>query len=373
MKHRSLAGRVYHHVQQLRLYQQEKYTNYILYVTNRCNLTCEHCFYNAELNHPLKEFTVDELKKMFEPIKGDCNSLILTGGEPFIRNDLFEVCKVLNESGVEYILIVTNGFFTDRVYDTVKKITEGLPDLSLAIQISLDGLCDTHSKIRQSRFSFDKLVATANKLKELPVDLTLKTFLSKSNFREIEEFAEYVDKNIGVQHSYDFVRGTETSGLPLTEAMSGFSPKDKSIFLDDNEIREAWKKLYSVYKKRGKGSLNKLFSAAGALTSLEVGAKTLLLRKSPGRCIAGDKMGVIYPNGDMGICELMKVVGNVRQENYDLKKVWHNENSERQRKHIDGCYCTHGCFQAYQYKPKFQQMLVKNIFRLALNGKPRVI
>ena len=64
----------------------------------------------------------------------------------------------------------------------------------------------------------------------------------------------------------------------------------------------------------------------------------------PFECKAGKTIGVLEANGDVRLCELKEVVGNVKNFDYDFKKVWFSERAEKVRKTVPGCSCTHPCF-----------------------------
>jgi radical SAM protein with 4Fe4S-binding SPASM domain len=64
-------------------------------------------------------------------------------------------------------------------------------------------------------------------------------------------------------------------------------------------------------------------------------------------CLAGDKVGVIYSNGDVFPCELLnKQIGNIKEHNYNFKELWNSEKGKHVRRFIKvtQCFCTHECF-----------------------------
>ena len=357
-----MLKRAYNYIGRYLRFHNQKYINFIFFITNRCNLSCEHCFYSKQLNKPLEELSLEEIDLTFKSLNSKCKSVILTGGEPFIRNDLFEICKILSENGIKYVTIPSNGLDTEKIYNTVGRILKEL-NLHLTVQLSLDGLEKTHDKIRVHKGLFKRVVTTAKKLKGLNFDLNLNTSMSKTNYKELEQLAEYVDKNIGITHNFEFVRGVETSGVAPCNS-NNFSPKDKTIFLNERELIDVWKILSKIYKRRSNGSLTNLFLNGWQVSTAEYSIKTLLKRKSPAKCTAGDKMGVIYPNGGLAICELMKPVGNIRKNDLNVMKVWDNNYANKQRQFVSKCYCTHGCFIGYPYTIKYQFVLLKNVIKL---------
>lgn len=72
-----------------------------------------------------------------------CKFVQITGGEPFVRSDIWDVIKILRRKS-RRVLINTNGYYTDRILTTVKKF----PDM--VFRISIDGERETHNRIGAS-------------------------------------------------------------------------------------------------------------------------------------------------------------------------------------------------------------------------------
>src|SRR3989344_7476050 len=140
---------------------------FIFYPTSRCNLSCSHCFYHDSLNKKVKELSLEEIDK-FTKTMDPLLLLILTGGEPYVRSDIDQIVKIFYENTkVPIITIPSNGFFTGRMIEKVRKIMELCPKLVLNQLISLDGLYELHDKIRGFEGSFNKAIKTIEALKEL--------------------------------------------------------------------------------------------------------------------------------------------------------------------------------------------------------------
>jgi MoaA/NifB/PqqE/SkfB family radical SAM enzyme len=73
-------------------------------------------------------------------------------------------------------------------------------------------------------------------------------------------------------------------------------------------------------------------------------SQVLKNKKWPFKCQAGNLIGVLDPNGDVRLCELTDVVGNVRSADHDFQKVWFSDPANEMRKKIRDCACTHACF-----------------------------
>jgi len=166
---------------------------FIFYPTSRCNLSCSHCFYHDSLNKKFKELTLEEIDK-FSKTMDPLLHLIITGGEPYLRNDIDKIVKIFYENTkVPIISIPSNGFFMDRMVKQIRNMMESCPDLVLCQHISLDGLREDHDRIRGLKGCFDKAIKTVYALKDLQKEFgrinvgTITTFTSQNqhNFKEI--------------------------------------------------------------------------------------------------------------------------------------------------------------------------------------------
>lgn len=67
-------------------------------LTHACNQHCKHCYLNGGLHHTVAEMTTEQIKKIFREFKEQGGkSVIITGGEPFMRNDIWEVLDYIEE------------------------------------------------------------------------------------------------------------------------------------------------------------------------------------------------------------------------------------------------------------------------------------
>ncbi len=135
----------------------------IHYVTDKCNAKCEHCFYWKSLGGKY-EPSLEEIEKL---VKGmpKLNSVSLTGGEPFLREDIVDVALIWAKKA-DRISIPTNGLLTERIVKDVREILDKTKDMgtSVSVQVSLDGLKRLHDKTRGVKI-FDKAVKTLKELR----------------------------------------------------------------------------------------------------------------------------------------------------------------------------------------------------------------
>ena len=145
-----------HHLHKAIIKKNQLPSVFILFVTSRCNLSCAHCFYHDSLNKRFNELTLDEINtftKTMDPLL----SLILTGGEPYLRHDLDQIARIFYENTrTPIITIPSNGWYLDKMSEQIRNMMKWCPELVLNQSISLDGLQEDHDRIRGANGSFKK-------------------------------------------------------------------------------------------------------------------------------------------------------------------------------------------------------------------------
>ncbi len=108
----------------------------IFFVTSRCNLRCKHCFYIPNIS-PTQEISLIEIRRMASSAKNRLKQIIITGGEPFLRDDLYEIALSFVNNGCQMINIDSNGTLPLKVESFLKKFLKETR-ATLVFQISLD-------------------------------------------------------------------------------------------------------------------------------------------------------------------------------------------------------------------------------------------
>ena len=290
------------------------------------------------------ELSIDEIRKIACSLDHPV-SLSLTGGEPFLRKDLTEIIRAFYEGcGTREVGIATNGTFEATTVETVSSVLEQGFLSNLSVQISLDGLEKVHDAIRGINGAFKKAMSTLkalNKIRKRYPNFYLKTALSiqKRNITELEKFVEYL-LPLNIPLRFNIVRGGGFGVFDLPKnASSGFDPRDEgSSFLSLDEIKNA----YVWLKNKSDKSLFH-FWPARQQKIWELSIKMLEEGRSEMPCYANTMESVLYANGDVAFCELSKTYANIREYNYDFRRIWKIEEADRMRKLIGRCCCIHGC------------------------------
>jgi len=310
----------------------------IYFVTERCNARCNHCYNWRFEQDESCELSLQEIERLCKNI-GELYHVNFTGGEPFLRNDLYKVIKAFYDNcKLTSADITTNGYYSDKVHKIAKRLMEKCPQLNLQITVSLDHIRRQHDRIRRLPGLFENAVQSIMKLKDMKhpkLTVAVNLTLTKENEKDIVKVYSYIRDVIKPHMIYPIlVRGNPRD--PTTKEVSGES-YDKLIALWMQDLRG---KDFVGYQKRPFGFL---------LTARDiVTRKAISKAKKISNCSAGHLGGVIHSNGDVFPCELLPTTfGNIRDYHYDFKKIWFSQRAEGIRKSIKDkrCTCTHECFR----------------------------
>jgi len=321
-------------------------TALIFFITNRCNMKCAHCFYHDELNttKASNELKLDEIEKIAASLKKPIN-LSLTGGEPFIRNDVVDICRVFSEkNGCRNFGLATNGYYIEKTVTACRTILETLPIDTFTVQISLDGMQEVHDEIRVIRHGFDKAVDTIKQLAELSKEYSnfsvrVSITIQNKNIDDVLNMVDYI-KAFEVPVKFALVRGQHfgTYNLPISVA-NAYDPLESDAPLLDMSRLDG---LFAEIKKRNDESDFKFWTERQQ-EKIRISLDMIKNKKSDIPCYAGKVDGVLYSDGEVALCELTKNVGNIRDFDLNFERVWNSEQANKYRKGITKCSCIHGC------------------------------
>jgi len=142
----------------------------------RCNLTCKHCYsISADKDFP-NELSTQQAFKILEDLKQfGVSVLILSGGEPLLRKDIFEISQRAKEMGF-YIGLSTNGTLIDE--NNIENIAKMNYDY---VGISLDGIEETHDKFRRLKGAYQSSLNAVRLCKENGIKIGIRFTLTQDN------------------------------------------------------------------------------------------------------------------------------------------------------------------------------------------------
>ena len=314
----------------------------IFFVTARCNAKCKHCFYWKEIDNAdaKKELSIDEVRKISKSM-GHVKILSLTGGEPFMRNDLADIARIFYlRNNLHHLVVHTNGILKDRIVDFSKRVLKECPDMSLAVSFSIDDFEKFHDKNRGVPGIFKKVLEAVDSLQELrsrhknfEVDVT--TAVSHFNYPRMKKLMDYVREELPVDgHHIEVVRGNTRE-----KKARAITPQQFRKII--NYLRKTWTKE----KRKADYPFASFRQVVDVLTP-EIEMETMIKNRMILPCKAGKTVIVLGEYGDVFPCELLnKSFGNVRDYKYSMKKLLFSKNAKSLKRWIvsSKCFCTWGC------------------------------
>jgi len=186
----------------------------IFFVTNKCNLTCKTCFYWHKLNKG-GDLDIGQLRRVIRDIPR-FKQLIISGGEPFLRQDLEAVIQeFIDNCKVTEIDIPTNGLLTERIYAVTRQMVSRNPATKFVVSLSWDGLEGVNKAIRTGADGQDTVAGTIGKLVNLSnshknLEIQINTVVCRENYLAIPEFLRYLEglRYLGLKrHLFEIIRG----------------------------------------------------------------------------------------------------------------------------------------------------------------------
>lgn len=311
----------------------------IFFVTSKCNSKCKHCFFSNELNNPVPDLSLTEINNFSKQL-GKLVWLDLSGGEPFLRKDLFEIYRIfIKNNKVESFSIPTNGILTDKIYEDVKKMLEfgGVKNLNLTL--SLEGPEKIHNEIRGVK-CYKNVLETYKKLASLKaghpaLSIMVSTTITNKNYNYLGQLHNGVKEKMPLVdfHNIEIMRGNpldKNFSAPTIEQLKKIKPLVFNIW-----------RSYNYYKSKAQARIAD--NTKRLLFDSYLGI--LKTKKQPWPCLAGKVHCVLDYKGDISVCELLKPIGNIREKSF--REIWNSQKAANVRKYIknNGCSCTHSCFQ----------------------------
>lgn len=309
--------------------------NVVYYITNKCNSRCKHCFYWKKLNKKDDEMGINEIVMVARSLKHPLEMLSVTGGEPFLRNDVSQVCKAFYKlNKTKRINIATNGFLTETIVRNVSKILKENPGKRLTLFISLDGLEKTHDSMRGVKGAFKKAVETITALKRIrSPDLSIfaATTICKENYKEISALIRYVRK-FGVIHKFNLLRNNSSVFCIDKSILQDFDPKQSKL-----PTMQELEEVYNLIK------CNRNISTKVESLKIRYSIDMIKNQKPIVKCLARLTDGVIFPDGDVSICEPVKPFGNLRETDYNMYNLWNSTKVREIKSKLSNCFCMQSC------------------------------
>ena len=305
-----------------------KKLNGTVIVTYRCNAKCTMCNRYKVPSKPEEEISLDTVKKLPEMYFTN-----ITGGEPFIRDDLKDIVRELYKKS-DRIVISTNGFFTDKIVDLCKEFPQ------IGIRISIEGLEQTNNEIRGLEDGYNRGYTTLKKLVDMGMqDVGFGMTVQDRNAADLVPLYNISDElgmefaTASLHNSFYFV---ESHNIIKDRLMVAQNFEDLINRLLESNSPKKWFRAYFNH-----GLINYIFSQKRLLP-----------------CDMSFDTFFIDPYGDVMPCNGTKekqVMGNLNEQSWD--ELWNSEQAEKVRKFVRNC--DRNCWMIGSVSPAMHKYIYK--------------
>jgi len=265
--------------------------------THKCNLNCGHCMVNA--GNPLPdELNMQEIKKAIDDMfLMGVKQFIVTGGEPLLRKDIFEILSYAKERN-QKIGLATNSSLVSRYSSQLQK--QKLD----AVMVSLDGLEKNHKKIRGNDSNFRQVIESIKFFKKIRVPkVSVCTTVNRFNIDELEQLKQLI-----------FSTGANQWHINITMP-EGRAKNKEEFYLTKAQMQNLIQFIINN-KKRFRIDI---CSEAGYLGEMDK-----KLRGNSFFCSCGWTSCAIMANGDVMACPIFEknnfIEGNIRKKSF--RAIW---------------------------------------------------
>ncbi|MFH0808984.1 MAG: radical SAM protein, partial [Pseudomonadota bacterium] len=278
----------------------------ILGVTYRCNARCVMCNTWQHPSDRKAEVHAEDLTTLPNLVR-----LNVTGGEPFLREDLGEILDVVRPK-CKRVVISSNGFLTERIV----RVLGERPDVG--IRISIDGRAAVHEEIRGIKGGFGRAWTTVRELKDMGLkDLGIAVTVGDRNAEEL----------VPVYH-LACEEGVELATGILHNAF--YFHKEDNRIDDPTRVRRGLQGLIAEYlKSRHPKDWFRAYFTQGLVNHMRGCRREL-------RCTMGTDSFFIDPLGDMHPCNVLEArMGNIKKAPF--AEIWHNPKAQDVRQQVAAC------------------------------------
>jgi len=275
--------------------------------TLRCNVHCRHCGSDCKQLAGVKDMPKEDFFRVLDSICKKANPadvfVIVSGGEPLMRDDIVDCVRGINERGFPWGMVTNGLYLTQETLDNL--LDNGMQSLA----ISLDGLKDDHNWLRGHKESFEKtdqaldmlVKAEANR----PFIFDAVTCVHKRNYESLPQIRNYlIEKGLTKWRLYTI--------FPV-----GRAAKEPLFQLSNAEFRGL---LDFIRDTRKEGVIRAAFGCEGYMGNYEGDIRDHFFN-----CSAGITVGSVMADGAIAACASIRAdynQGNIYED--DFMDVWEN-------------------------------------------------
>lgn len=313
-------------------------------VTYRCPMRCKMCNIWANPTKKEEEFKPELLEKLPR-----LDAVNITGGEPFVREDIEDIVKVLMTK-TDRIVFSTSGFYSDRIIALAKKYPK------LGFRISIEGLSCKNDELRGREGGFDKGLKTLLELRRMGVkDIGFGITVSNNNSEDMLNLYE-LNKNLGMQfatasfHNSFYFHKYDNTVTNVDEVCGNFDELIQRLMKENNP--KSWFRA---------------FFNLGLINYIHGGKRML-------PCEAGSENFFVDPFGNVLPCNGMEEdcwfdsMGNLNESSFE--EIWNGPKAQEVRDKV--AHCPKNCWMIGSVSPVMHKY-IRNVVPWVVKNKLKVL
>lgn len=301
-------------------------------ITSHCNLSCLHCYQNPYLQIGSSEMTNVQIKSLIDELaEMNVARLVISGGEPFLRKDLWDIIGYSLHRGIIVPTIFTNGTIYNA--DLKEICRSGKP---IALAISLDGYSNGMHDYIRGEGAFGKTIDNIRLILEekeraSKTEIVINTMMHPLNFRFLKEMFIYLSE-----------LGIYRWRVSLPRDQGSFTANYDRLKIDVSEVLSEYEKFITWYLEEGRFISNMDIQIESFFRTSVVKGREINTFKQDSLCCEYKKQALaIKPNGDVTACTAFTnlVIGNLQQDS--IRKIWYSKKMQETKQikvsHVTEC------------------------------------
>ncbi|MHB8859453.1 MAG: heme b synthase [Thermoleophilia bacterium] len=296
-------------------------------VTRRCNLSCRHCRaaankgpYPGELSTEKAFQIIDEIAAVGSPI------VILTGGDPMLRENVFEIARYGTEKGLKMVMSPCGTLLNE---ENARRLKESGID---RISLSVDGAtAETHDAFRRVPGAFAEVMEGIEAAKKAGLEFQINTTVTKVNLAELPDILQLaIDLGAVAFHPFllvptgrakDELADQELSPSQYEETLNWVYDQRETVPL--NFKPTCAPHYYRILRQRAHAEGKKVTVETHGMDAMSKG------------CLGGQGFCFISYKGEVQICGFLDVkCGDLNEQSFG--DVWHNSPVFREMRDLEG-------------------------------------
>lgn len=281
-------------------------------ITRSCNLACVHCRASSEYGPYDGEFTTEECFRLLDNIAAFSSPvIILTGGEPYLRDDIFEIAAYGNGKGLRMVLATNGTIVTDKIAERTRQ--SGIKRIS----ISIDGFdAESHDAFRGVPGAFKGSMRGIEAFKKAGVEFQINTTITRLNLNQMDAIMDLAIR-LGAAGHHIFL--LVPTGRAREMADQEISPEDyektlnafydKSLSCSIQLKATCAPQYYRIFHQRKKRGKKENTDGGSYLHTMTRG------------CMGGSSFCFISHTGQVQPCGFLEIdSGQIREK--DFMQIW---------------------------------------------------